>query len=225
MCPAVPSYVDAEVGGFFSNVQALFTLANTHTHTHPREQASKYFSFFTKKRNPCECFSCLIFPRLFSLMPKHVNLPSGHFLHMRMLNRFIFLPLSNPTVQNSCPNIYCLTMLCIYPHKFSISALHTLCTFRQSPSLREPEKKYRIYHYQAQIFLFGKRSTLFSGSLFALRVQFKEKFPIIFSPNGCYSTLESSKLNKNICVHVYSLAFSYKKRMKNKQQKRARERK
>ena len=89
------------------------------TYTH----ALKYFSFFTKKEILANVFSCPIFPRLFSLMP----LPSGHFLHMRMLNRFIFLsPLSSHHVQNSCPNIYCLTMLCI-PARIFPSRPYTLC--------------------------------------------------------------------------------------------------
>lgn len=129
MCPAVPAYVDAYVGGEYSNVQAKAFI--THTHT--------CFSFFTKKkRNPCECFPCPIFPRLFSLMPKHVNLPSGHFLHMRMLNRFIFPPPpSRILVQIFIVwRCFAYTRTKCSPHLTAL--LH--CTFRQKSKEGKAEK-------------------------------------------------------------------------------------
>lgn len=204
MCPAVPAYVDADVGANF-RMSRLKLLSLAHTH------ASKYFSFFTKKkRNPCECFPCPIFPRLFSLMPKHVNLPSGYFLHMRMLNRFIFPP-SSSFLRPEFLSKYLLfdDALHIPARIFHLGSAP--CTFRQSP--RKKEKKYRIYHYEQRTDLSTSQTIypfftrIFSHS--SQRVQFKEKFPIIFSPNGCYSTLESSKLNKYMRTWKFAAAVFF----------------
>lgn len=112
MCPVVfvRRLLLAELGGFWMSKRKAFL-----TYTH----ALKYFSFFTKKEILANVFFLAWFSPVIFFDAVACKFTIGHFLHMRMLNRFIFLsPYSSHHVQNSCPNIYCLTMLCIYPHEF-----------------------------------------------------------------------------------------------------------
>lgn len=117
------------------------------------------------------------------LRGQHVNFHRT-ICFIRMLNRFI-LPLD----QHSCPNIYCLTMLCIYPHIFCLE----MCTFANSTVRLSRTMK----NIEFSIFLHNNGLSLFSTS------SSKKIFQLFFFKRMFFHPrIESSKLNKYVYAYM-----------------------
>lgn len=145
-----------------------------HTNTHA---CQILFIFYGKEKSLRMFFLARIFPRLFSLMPQHVNSPSGQFPSHAYAKSIYFLsPSSHSPSTYTPPGPEFLSKYLLFDDALHIPAQifpslpYTFCVpfaekknvqiFAQSKG--RGSKEYRIYHYKAEIFLHCKRSTLFS---------------------------------------------------------------